>query len=192
MSDAIQVLWSEHANIDIVLGILRKRVTDVAEGTWESDFELFLAVLDYMEAFPETFHHPKEEEHLFKALRRRRPEAAPILDKLHEEHADSLDLLANLRHALMAYRGDHSAFPRFQDAVQDYIEHQREHMRQEEDEILPLAQQALTDQDWDEINTAFAQNDDPLLGSRRERQFDGLLAQIVGLRSRSPPVSRRG
>ncbi len=48
---------------------------------------------------------------------------------------------------------------------------------------LPLAQEALNDEDWEEINAAFALNHDPMgeqmFGVAREKKFDALLATIL-------------
>ena len=59
---------------------LRHSVEELQEGTRKPDFTVLFAILDYIEAFPDTYHHPKEEDYLFKALRRRRPDAALKVD----------------------------------------------------------------------------------------------------------------
>ena len=153
------------------------------EGSRKPDFEILDAILNYLEGFPDTYHHPKEEEFLFKALRQRRPAAAPVLDKLHEEHAEGVTLAAELRAALEAYRRDLSTSQRFSSAAEAYVDFERNHMVHEEQEILPLAQGALNDEDWEEINAAFALNHDPMgeqmFGVAREKKFDALLATIL-------------
>ena len=50
------------------------------------NFELLGAMIYYIDAFPERFHHPKEDEYLFRLLRVRHPDAAPLLDRLNIEH----------------------------------------------------------------------------------------------------------
>jgi hypothetical protein len=53
------------------------------------------------------------------------------------------------------------------------------HMRKEEERILPLAEQVLTETDWAEIDAAFAGNADPLIRQDVKRGFDELLTRIV-------------
>ena len=53
-------------------------------------------------------------------------------------------------------------------------------MGKEEDELLPLAQKALTAEDWAAIETAFAGNEDPL-ADLREKDFERLYQRIVDL-----------
>jgi branched-chain amino acid transport system ATP-binding protein len=106
MTRALQIVGLEHFNIHSVLACLRYLVRAIEKGEWEPDFALLSAIVDYMEAFPEALHHPKEESHLFAALLRRRPEAAALIDRLCEDHAKGVPLLDDLRTALAEYRKD--------------------------------------------------------------------------------------
>ncbi len=183
MTQALDTIRCEHESLAKVLMCLRHLAEALQEGSRKPDFEILFAILDYLEGFPDTYHHPKEEEFLFKALRQRRPAAAPLLDKLHEEHAEGVALAAELRAALEAYRRDPSASHRFSSAAETYVDFERKHMDHEEREILPLALEALNDEDWQEINAAFALNHDPIgeqmFGVAREKKFDALLATIL-------------
>ncbi len=179
MTTALQVIWLEHVNISSVLACLRYLVDEIEAGRWSPDFGLLENVLDYMADFPEIMHHPKEEAFICAALRRRQPEAAPMLDKIHAEHEKGGNLLADLRARLAAYRDDPAAFADFAEGCRAYIRFERHHMAREERELLPLATQALRDQDWTEINQAFASNEDPLFGAARKKRFDGLFRHIL-------------
>jgi hemerythrin-like domain-containing protein len=53
------------------------------------------------------------------------------------------------------------------------------HMSLEESQILPLAEQVLTEQDWTEPNAAFASNRDPLTGHAPEDEYRALFSRIV-------------
>ena len=57
-------------------------------------------------------------------------------------------------------------------------------MRQEEDEVLPLAADALHEEDWSLIDAAFASNADPIVGVSATREFRALFRRIVAL---APP-----
>lgn len=60
-----------------------------------------------------------------------------------------------------------------------YVAFERAHMRCEEQEILPLALEVLTREDWQEIAAAFLSNQHPLLNPTRQRQFDKLFGTIL-------------
>jgi hemerythrin-like domain-containing protein len=81
----------------------------------------------------------------------------------------------------------------FAAAVGEYVDSHWRHMRLEEDVVMPLAEQRLTEADWQPIDAAFQANEDPLFGTRPREEFRGLFARIL---NRAPaPVGvgpRRG
>lgn len=181
MPTAVQTIRLEHFNISSVLYSLRYLLEQVEKGRWAPDFELFSAILDYMERFPQVLHHPKEEDHLFAALQRRKPDIAGTLAKVHEEHVEGARLLKELRALLEVYQADSKAFARFKQAAEAYIAFERHHMAREERELLPLALKLLQAEDWREIDAAFARNDDPLFGRQRRKEFERLVHHILEL-----------
>ena len=53
-------------------------------------------------------------------------------------------------------------------------------MRTEEHEILPRAEQVLTNEDWAEVDAAFERNQDPLNNKQpRDPVYDRLFSRIV-------------
>jgi hemerythrin-like domain-containing protein len=44
------------------------------------------AMVYYIDAFPERFHHPKEDRYLFRLLRMRHPAAVKLIERLETEH----------------------------------------------------------------------------------------------------------
>ena len=65
-------------------------------------------------------------------------------------------------------------------AVDAYAEFHWAHMRCEEQELLPLAETALSAEDWDAIEAAFAGNADPI-ADLRNQDFDKLFTRIVSI-----------
>ncbi len=181
MTSAVQTIRLEHFNIASVLTCLDYLLREIEQGRWEADFELLSSVVEYLESYPEVYHHPKEEDYLFKALLRRRPESKYMLEKVHDEHVEGAQMLARLRGGLEAYRRDGGSFARFKQAATEYIGFERRHMVREERELLPLALKVLHDEDWAEIDEAFARNDDPLFGRSRRREFQRLVDHILEL-----------
>ena len=181
MPTAVQTIRLEHFNISSVLYCLRYLLEEVEKGRWAPDFELFSTILDYMERFPQVFHHPKEEDYLFAALRRRKPEIAGTLAKVHEEHLEGARKLKELRLLLKIYQADRGAFALFKEKAEYYIAFERRHMAREERELLPLALRVLQEEDWAAIDAAFVDNDDLLFGSERRKEFEGLIHQILAL-----------
>lgn len=157
MTAAISIIKDEHRSIAAVLKGLMSHVAQAKAGDIAPDFHLAAAMLDYLQAYPERLHHPKEDEYLFRFLRRRSTEAHAVLDELEAQHTRGAELLNELRRALEASRaaGNFDAFDR---ALAAYAAFQLQHMRTEEEVVLPLAERHLTPEDWRAIDAAFEAN----------------------------------
>ena len=178
---AIAIIENEHRAFAAVLHGLLYVVEQARKHGEDVDFRLLAAMLDYIEAFPEKQHHPKEDDYVFRILRCRDPAAAATLDELEAQHRRSREQIAHLRETLRAAEGDPSAFPAFAAAVHEYTDFSWAHMRKEEDEVLPRAEKALTAEDWQEIDAAFRSNDDPLIGVDAQKEMRELFRRVINL-----------
>lgn len=151
------------------------------------NFELFGAMIYYIDAFPERFHHPKEDSYLFRALRARHLDATALLDRLEKEHVTGARKIRTLEQALVRYQhGGAGEFHDFASAVEDYAAFHWSHMRTEETEVLPLAEKHLTAHDWEEIDQAFLGHTDPLLAVEAGAEYQALFTRICNLAP--PPI----
>ena len=57
-------------------------------------------MLYYVEACPNSVHHPNEDQYLFARMRERSPSAASLNDELHQQHHDGEAKLNEIRIAL--------------------------------------------------------------------------------------------
>lgn len=179
---ALRIIRDEHLAIASVLYSLRTLVRQIRDQNTAPDFRLLGAMLDYIVVFPERLHHPKEDRYLFAALERRCSEAAAAIRELQQQHRQGADLIENLKATLTAYiQNETAGFPAFAAAVEDYARFHWQHMIKEEDEILPLAERWLTEDDWSEIAEAFRANDNPLFGLKPREQTEQLYQKILSL-----------
>ena len=178
---AVAIIEDEHRTITAVVEGLRRIVGDIAAGRMAPDDALFAALFHYIEQFPERLHHPKEDDYLFARLRLRRPDAAPLLDGLSREHAVGRERFAELKAMWERYRADPAVLPEFADGVERYAHFHWLHMRREEEQVLPLAAEALADEDWDAIDAAFASNNDPVVGIPASKAFRELFRHLVAI-----------
>ena len=180
MKESLRIIRDEHAGYRSVMHCLEGVVRDIEAGRIEPDFVLLEAVLEYFSGFLGRLHHPKEDDHLFRLLRGRHPPADALLAELEAEHVLGGQLGRTLAAATARYREEGlAAFPAFRDALTGYLRFERNHMRREEDEILPLAEAHLTPADWAEIDASFLDHDDPVFGDKPRDEFRGLLAAIA-------------
>lgn len=177
---ALRIIHDEHAALAAMLRSIPMLLAQHRRQGTLPDFATLRAMLFYMDEFPEQRHHRKESELLFPRLRERTGEAAAVLDRLDKDHAQGERAIRDLEHALLAFEmmGESRREP-FEQAVQKYVDFYFQHMSLEEKQVLPLAEQVLTAQDWAELDAAFAANRDPLTGHQPEDDYRALFSRIV-------------
>ena len=181
MNEAIRILRQEHRSISSVLHGLRELARKTQDPAVRPDFSVLRAMIYYIDAFPERLHHPKENDVLFPRVLTRSPAAASLVQELRDDHAKGAALVRDLERALLTFE---ACWPfggdRFAEVVDTYTNFHWEHMRKEERALLPLAEAALSEEDWKAIGDAFAGNDDPI-ADLREKDFAQLFSRIVAI-----------
>jgi hemerythrin-like domain-containing protein len=181
-ASAIALIKSEHRALGAVLHALQSFTHSVRDGLAAPDFELVAAMLYYIETFPERFHHPKEDLHLFSALRRRTAALNDVLDALQADHVMSGQLMRQLEQALVHYQaGAPEGLANFCVAVDAFAALAFDHIRTEEEEVLDVAPKYLRHEDWLAIDGAFQDNNDPMFGSEPTMAFRKLRHRIANL-----------
>lgn len=185
LHQSIQIIRDEHAVLAALLRSLEMMLERGAGKEPENYFDAMRAMLFYIDEFPERQHHPKESELLFPRVARLVPETQELIARLDQEHANGEAVVRELQHLLLAWQllGE-SRRAAFDAAAKRYLAFYLEHMRLEETVILPAALKVLSAADWEELDTAFATNCDPLSGKYpRDPAYDQLFTRIV---SRAP------
>jgi hemerythrin-like domain-containing protein len=177
---ALRILLDEHLALAAVLKGMQALLRQSRQGGRPPDLEALRAMLFYLDEFAEQQHHRKESELLFPKIRARCLEARDLLDHLGAEHDEGVFAIHRLEHALLAF--EVMGEPRreaFETAVQRYSDFYLHHMRQEEQQVLPLAMSVLRPEDWDELDAAFALQTDPLLARERHGAYQDLYRRIA-------------
>ncbi len=183
-AQALEIIREEHRTLAAVLHGLKFMVQQIRSGQAPADFELFRAMVYYIDAYPERLHHPKEEQFLFRLLRARTSATDALLDDLRREHESGDRAIRDLERKLLAFEHG-TSFEVFCDAADAYVETYFNHMRKEEKQVFAVAQEWLTAADWAEVGAAFADNRDPRSGPDAA-EFRALFSRIVNLAP--PPI----
>lgn len=179
MHRALQALYQEHESIAAVLHALQQLVRELQQGR-RVEAAVFKHILYYLDVFPERFHHPREDEVLFRAVRARTHAADEVIARLERQHAAGAEGMRQLEQALLRWEaGGAAELEAFAQTAGTFVARYREHMRLEEDELMPLARQALTPADWAAAEAAFAAHRDPLHGAAADP--DELFRRILYL-----------
>ena len=181
MNKAIRIIHDEHRSISAVLSGLKELAFAARNPGVQPEYPVFHAMIHYIDEFPERLHHPKEDRFLFARLAERAPEARPLIEQLRAEHLQGAKLVRELESALLAFEVNGARdVAAFDAAVNAYAQFHWDHMRKEEEQLMPLAERHLTEADWRWIEDAFAGNHDPI-ADLRERDFEKLYSRIVSL-----------
>lgn len=180
--DAVHKILDEHRSIAAVLHGMLYLVREIRLRGATANFKAFHAMVYYIDAFVERFHHPKEDAYLFRLLRLRYPVSAELIQLLESQHRAGAEKIRLLEQALSRYEeGGPSEYSAFAEAVQSYAAFHWDHMRVEEDRLIPLARTHLAPEDWREIDEAFAGHSDPLFGQEAGEHYDKLFRRVVNL-----------
>ena len=178
MSNIIQILLEEHRNIDKLLLVLEREL-DVFDRSEEPDYEIFQAVIQYFQDYPENCHHPKEDM-VFEKLKARDAAAA---DRVGDAEADHRVETLRLRRLVEAVEdilaGREFLRQTFHDVVHEFIAHQRQHMDKEERLLFPAAIKGLRPDDWADIDARLNDRKDPLFNGVIETKFQALQRTIL-------------
>lgn len=176
---ALTIIKSEHRNLEAVLFSMEHLIGEIDHGK-QPDFKVFHGLFTYIDRFLDRYHHPKENLYLFPCVLARAPDSKDLIDELGRQHSEGEDLFVEMLKALSAYEfSGASEFPQFRDSLLKYTAFERNHARLEENQILPRAREVLEVSDWEVIDAAFAENQDPMFGDQWDSEFSTLFAKLV-------------
>lgn len=178
---ALKTIVAEHAVLACVLRALRDAVASAHSPLARPDFEYMRAMLFYMDEMPARLHHRAEEEVLFPRIRERCPALHPVLDRLTAEHGRGESTVQGLERALTAWElmGDERR-EAFELPLRIFVNGYLGHMEVEENYVLPVAQDYLSEADWRDLHAALTRKHGALATQLAE-DHQGLLQRIRGI-----------
>ena len=178
---SLQIIRDEHASLAAMLQSMRMLVEKGPDTSRTVFFDVVRAMLFYIDEYPERLHHPKESNLLFPKVVKASPKVLGAVDRLERDHMYSAKAARELQHLLLSWELLGAARrPAFEEAFKKYVDFYLDHMKLEEDVILPEAEKTLSAQDWAEVDAAFEQNADPLTGKYPPTaEYEKLFSMIV-------------
>ncbi|WP_309684232.1 hemerythrin domain-containing protein [Polaromonas sp.] len=179
--ESIRIILAEHAALTATLQSLRQMVEQGPGDAPQNFFDVLRAMLFYIDEFPGRQHHNKESELLFPSVARRVPHLKEVIARMEHDHAYGEAAVRELLHLLLAWEllGE-THRTTFVEAARHYVDFFLEHLRLEEQVIIPEAQNVLLEPDWQALDAAFATNSDPLTGrGPTDPMYDRLLQRIL-------------
>ena len=180
MHPGLQIIREEHAAMTAVITSLAALVERGPDDEPIGYFESLRTMLFYLEEFPDRLHHARESRLLFPKLAQVAPELSDLMRRLDAEHHEGVAALRRLQNLLLGWEliGE----DRHDDltaAMRDYVHGYLEHIRVEETQLLPVAEQRFTTTDWDELECASHDLRDPHGGGTLDAMYARLLSRVV-------------
>lgn len=178
MSDSIALWQAEHRHFARLLTLLEQQVAALHADDGPN-YALMLDVVSYLRYFPDRYHHAREDI-AFALLAKRAPELRSLVDGLSQEHrviaASGSELLKYLEQVVEDVMVERA---KVEAAAATYLVYYRRHLAMEDRDIVPRAEQLLTQQDWEAVMAAIPAGADPLFGEDAEPRYRELRRQIA-------------
>jgi len=170
MHPLLESLHRDHVNLDRLLKLLESHLNAFYAGE-ESDFDLVIELLEYVECYAELVHHPTEDL-IFEAALGRSGDKQPMLEKLMEQHKTLIEVTRKFRQSMEGViQGAVMTREELEIEGREYIALQRLHMDMEESEVFGFLDGCLEESEWQRIEDSAPKYDDPVFGERDPDRF---------------------
>nr|VFK17940.1 MAG: Hemerythrin-like domain-containing protein [Candidatus Kentron sp. LFY] len=165
MSGIIEQLHTDHMNMARLLDLVDEQM-EISRTGGAPDYVLMADIMQYMANYPDLFHHPMENlifQRLAELDEGIRSTATGIIqehDVLTRQGEVLLNLIKTVMNEYPIERGD------MESSARQYVSTLRAHMNLEEGQLFPAAQKVLQKKDWEEIDAAMGNMEDPLFGKK--------------------------
>ncbi|MEI6300362.1 MAG: hemerythrin domain-containing protein [Betaproteobacteria bacterium] len=164
---------AEHVNFARLLNVLEQQLQAFHQDE-HPDYALMLDICDYLQNFPDVYHHPREDV-AFSRLVLHEAKFKAQVDRLTHEHSIIAWVGKQFKTLLEGCVADSLVGRAEVEACASmYLVYYRHHLNEEERDILPAAAKLLTPEDWAAVAAAVPTGRDPLFGDDRIERFRAL------------------
>jgi len=176
MSQLLDKLHRDHMNLSHLLDLLSGQLDAFFAGN-ESDFDLKIEMLDYIEHYAEQHHHPTEDAICKCAFAKPElEEHLPLFERITREHEALLGMARRFRETLEGVmQGEVLLRDEVETRGREFIALQRQHIDLEEQELFPLLDRSLDDKEWARLENQITHMDDPVFHLQDYNRFRSLI-----------------
>lgn len=173
-------LCDDHKHMQKLLDVFENLLQQL--GKRERDpatLTLILDALDYFSVYPDQWHHPVEDL-VFERLLGKPIDVRDVVDTVLREHQAIAAATRRMNTLFYAVAND-AAVEREKlfGAARDYIELQRQHLKKENEILLPLVAQYLSAADWQEIGLQLDEKESVHFHQGVKRIYEALLENLT-------------
>lgn len=177
MHKLLEKLMRDHANLRKILTLLSTQLDHFFAGR-ESDFDLKIELLEYLETYADQGHHPLENL-IFNIAKERLGDREKTVERLISQHGNLIAQARKFRHSLEGVlQGDVMLRDELEAQGREYIALQRQHINLEESEVIPFLDEVMTKEDWKKVVEQMPKQDDPVFESPDKLRFQTLFEYL--------------
>jgi hemerythrin-like domain-containing protein len=167
-------LKRDHVNLKRLLDLLSQELDAFFAGE-ESNFDLKIELLDYIEHYAEQVHHPTEDL-IYLAALPKTEQGRALLQRLNREHCNLVGAARRFRETLEGIvQGEVMTRDEVETRGREFVALQRQHIDLEDHEVFPLLEQVLTEAQWQEVSAKAPKEEDPIFGWQDYNRFRSLI-----------------
>ncbi|MCE5296582.1 MAG: hemerythrin domain-containing protein [Euryarchaeota archaeon] len=167
-------LMIEHRLIEKMISRIAEENMRI-ERSGNVDHDFIVDALDFMRNFADRCHHGKEEDILFREMRKKKmpPELEATLNRLVEEHKISRGLIGTIDEANVRYRGgEGSAKDDIVNAIERMTTLYPQHIEEEDRRFFPKAMDLFTREEKDAMIAESNEFDRKLILERYTKLYE--------------------
>ncbi len=192
MTTVIDRIIQDHQHLSRLLDCLDYEVSGYREGSDHApDLPIILEALDYLNNYPNTFHHPLETRLMARLRPRLIEKSARIqFDLIEQQHKQIEALTQKLMADFTIVAADQVVPVNLLLAeCRLYSEFQRDHMKLENEIMIPAMKKLLTEEDFALVEDDLRHNPDPLFGAHLWENYESLYEYVVTQSSEQPETA---
>ena len=177
MHPVVHRLHRDHHHLDQALDLLERHVNAFHDGE-RIDFELISAVLEYLADYADQVHH-RVEDQLFEPLKDRDDEIGATVRQVMQQHPHLSSRTRQFRNTVDGVVQDAVVTrEELEQQARAFLALQREHLRLEEDRLIPRLEELLDPAALDAAAALLPGDDDPVFGAQGRDQFVRLFERL--------------
>ncbi|MDH5480037.1 MAG: hemerythrin domain-containing protein [Nitrosomonas sp.] len=146
-----------------------------------ADLAVILSALDYVDTYPDKWHHPSEDI-IFDRLLEKDVKESKLIEQLKQEHKEII-LETGKIHQLFDMVANDCIVPADEllGGARHFITLQRKHLEKENEFVYPLMDVLFDAEEWKAIESEIKIQDDPLFKKQSKKEFEHLYQYILDL-----------
>ncbi len=173
-------LYADHFNMLRLLRCLEVEVAHCEEDhCWSERLSIILDIFDYVQTYPQAWHHPLEDAVFALLLIKQVPNSEQVW-AVKAEHK-KLEALTRQASQLFTSVANDSVVPvdELVGASREFVNRQLDHIDRENRLIYPLFDEYISFEEWEMITVKVAAMADPLFDHRIRAEYEELYHHIM-------------